>query len=82
MVIQQVDGTWFKFICGKGRIKHSPSTAPPPRGGWTQLLYSIEVDHFDMNDLSARLPHVVEAMRPLLPASFGCGGSPSEEYVV
>lgn len=73
MAVQEHNGTWFKFICCKGGCPGAPSNVPKPTDGWTQLLYNIKKDRFDMEELSANHPDVVEAMRPLLPASFGCG---------
>eukprot|EP00658_Telonema_sp_P-2_P026664 TRINITY_DN2078_c0_g1_i2.p1 TRINITY_DN2078_c0_g1~~TRINITY_DN2078_c0_g1_i2.p1 ORF type:complete len:440 (+),score=104.09 TRINITY_DN2078_c0_g1_i2:45-1364(+) len=73
MAVQNVNGTNFKFICCKGSCPNPPSNVGKPKHGWTQLLYAIEQDQFDMNELSGKHPDVVETMRPLLPASFGCG---------
>merc|ERR1712203_725205 len=81
MAVQQHNGTWFKFVCCAGKCKGAPSTVPPVVDGWTQALYDIENDRCDMRDLSAKHPEIVEAMRPLLPASFGCGNAPSSMLI-
>eukprot|EP00931_Biecheleriopsis_adriatica_P020361 TRINITY_DN13632_c0_g1_i2.p1 TRINITY_DN13632_c0_g1~~TRINITY_DN13632_c0_g1_i2.p1 ORF type:complete len:607 (+),score=89.11 TRINITY_DN13632_c0_g1_i2:161-1981(+) len=77
MAVQNIDGIRFKFVCGKGAIKYAPSTVPAPVDGWTQLLYNIDQDHFDMHDLSSAHPKVVHVMREYLPKSFACGQTES-----
>jgi len=79
MVVQQHGDAWLKFICCKKKCPNSPSNVPGPKGGWTQLLYDIDADQFDMNDVSAKYPEAVDPMRQLLPKSFGCGSSESTE---
>ena len=76
MVVQEHNQTQFKFVCCKGRCPNAPSNVGKPQSGWTQLLYDIENDQFDMHELSAQQPDVVRAMKELLPASFKCGGAP------
>jgi hypothetical protein len=73
MAVEEIDGTWYKFICCYGKCKGSPSTIPEEVDGWTQALYDINNDRFDMNDLRDQHPDVVKAMRKRLPANFGCG---------
>jgi len=73
MAVEEIDGTWYKFICCRGLCGGSPSTIPEEVDGWTQALYDVNQDRFDMNDLSEQHPDVVTAMRKRLPASFGCG---------
>jgi len=75
MTLQKINGTRFKFICAKGRILYSPSTVPAPVNGWTQLLYDIDQDAFDMQDISSAHPEVVRVMRSLLPETFACGSN-------
>jgi len=75
VVQQQPNGGWFKFVCGKGKFKFAPSTVPAPTDGWTQLLYDVQHDHFDMNNVYDQHPEVVTRMRALLPPSFGCPAS-------
>jgi arylsulfatase A-like enzyme len=78
LAVQQHNGTWYKFVCCQGACPQAPHNVPAPVGGWTQLLYQVGAggDQFDMHDLSAELPGVVAAMRPLLPEVFGCGAAP------
>ena len=73
LAVQEHNGTWFKFICCKGHCPNAPSNVPSPVSGWTQLLYDVQADQFDMNELSAKHPDIMEKMRPLLPTSFSCG---------
>jgi len=74
MVVEERNGTWFKFVCCLGKCKGSPSTVPAiDINGWTQALYNVTQDRFDMSDLSLDHPDVVVSMRKLLPATFGCG---------
>lgn len=72
MAVEEIDGTWYKFICCYGTCTGSPSTVPKAVDGWTQALYDINKDRFDMNDVSEQHPDVVTAMRKRLPAFFGC----------
>ena len=75
MVVKEVNGTWYKFICGKGEIKYSPSTAAQAgKDGWQRLLYAIEDDPFDMHDLSVSQQRVMQQLSALLPGEFTqCG---------
>merc|ERR1712039_1167794 len=77
MAVQQHEGMWFKFICCYGKCKGAPSTVPGVVNGWTQALYDFESDRFEMEDVSAQYPDVVETMRGKLPVSFGCGQNTS-----
>jgi len=78
MVVQQYGDVWLKFICCKGKCPSAPGNVPAPTSGWTQLLYDVNADQFDMHDVSAKYPQAVDAMRQLLPQSFGCGNSAVE----
>lgn len=54
LVITHNETTILKFICCKGRCNGSPSTAPGPNSrGWTQLLYNVLEDEFDMHGMIA-----------------------------
>lgn len=72
MAVEEINGTWYKFICCYGKCPGSPSTVPETVDGWTQALYNINKDRFDMEDLGKRHPDIVATMRKRLPASFGC----------
>ncbi len=39
---------------------------------WTELLYDVAADPFDMNNLAGSMPAVVKAMKTLLPPGW-CG---------
>ena len=73
--VQQHNGTWYKFVCCKGKCPNAPHNVPKPVDGWTQLLYRVGEggDQFDMNNVAPQQPGVVTAMRSLLPQVFGCG---------
>merc|ERR1712185_343836 len=68
MVVQEVQGTSYKYICCKGQCPDPPSTAPPvAKSGWMQMLIDVKADPFDMHDLSNKKPTIVAALRALLP---------------
>lgn len=73
LVVQTINGTNFKFVCCRKACPNAPTTIPKPVGGWTQVLYDVDKDPFDMTDLSAQYPHVVSDLRAFLPSTFGCG---------
>jgi len=74
MVVQQHNNTWFKFVCCDGKCKGAASSLPGPTDGYSQFLFDINADQFDMQDLSQDNPEVVDVMRALLPSHFACGG--------
>jgi arylsulfatase A-like enzyme len=43
--------TWLKYICCTKTCPGSPSNVPKPTNGFTQLLYNVMNDPFDMNNL-------------------------------
>jgi len=70
LVVKDVGGTSFKYICCKGQCPNPPSTAPKvSKSGWMEMLIDVRADPFDMHDLSKTMPEVVETLRPLLPTS-------------
>ena len=79
LAVQQHNGLWYKFVCCYGACPSAPHNVKPPTKGWSQLLYRVGEggDQFDMHDLSSQHPDIVEKMRPLLPAAFGCAGNAS-----
>merc|ERR1712137_530758 len=81
MAVEEYNGTWFKFICCYGKCKGSPSTIPDEVDGWTQALYNISNDRFDMMDLSKQFPDIVDAMRARLPPNFGCAQNVSSAVI-
>ena len=45
MVVKQYNqSTTLKMICCKGQCNGAPSTVPPPKNGFTQLLYNTQQD--------------------------------------
>jgi len=69
MVIKEMDGISYKYICCKGKCPNPPSTAPPvSKSGWMQMLIDVKADPFDMHDLSHHKPEIVSALRALLPS--------------
>ena len=79
MVIKAYNAsTILKFICCKGKCNGEPSNVLPPQNGFTQLLYNIVSDPFDMKPLQAepRYGSAVDELRGLLPTNqFTCGAS-------
>jgi len=74
MVVKEVDGISYKYICCKGQCPGSPSTAPKvSKSGWMQMLIDVQADPFDMQDLSGTKPAVVSALRALLPSESYSG---------
>eukprot|EP01062_Namystynia_karyoxenos_P077796 TRINITY_DN790_c0_g1_i1.p1 TRINITY_DN790_c0_g1~~TRINITY_DN790_c0_g1_i1.p1 ORF type:complete len:522 (+),score=113.22 TRINITY_DN790_c0_g1_i1:79-1644(+) len=70
MVVQEVNGTSYKYICCKGQCPSPPSTAPAvSKDGWMEMLINVTADPFDMNDLSKKMPELSAQMRKLLPAT-------------
>merc|ERR1712166_1196031 len=68
MVVKELNGISYKYICCKGQCPNPPSTAPGvSASGWMQMLIDVKADPFDMRDLTLELPEVVEKLRPLLP---------------
>ena len=45
---------------------------PNPKGGFTQLLYDVMNDPFDMSNLGEEYPHIMASMNELLPEEFAC----------
>eukprot|EP00041_Stephanoeca_diplocostata_P007110 m.98043 g.98043 ORF g.98043 m.98043 type:complete len:550 (+) comp16736_c0_seq3:162-1811(+) len=75
MVIKQYDdNTILKFICCKGKCNGQPSTAKSGEK-YTQLLYNIVADPFDMNPLTGpAFDNQTNYLRSLLPTSeWTCG---------
>eukprot|EP00545_Synedropsis_sp_CCMP1620_P000381 CAMPEP_0119005746 /NCGR_PEP_ID=MMETSP1176-20130426/1905_1 /TAXON_ID=265551 /ORGANISM="Synedropsis recta cf, Strain CCMP1620" /LENGTH=554 /DNA_ID=CAMNT_0006957587 /DNA_START=55 /DNA_END=1719 /DNA_ORIENTATION=- len=66
LVVQVVDDVSYKLICCKGDCGQSPTTVPPPIGGWQLLLYDTQADRFDMSPIEDK-PDVVEKLRQNLP---------------
>merc|ERR1719230_1522638 len=85
MVVKEVGGISYKYICCKGQCPNPPSTAPPvAKSGWMQMLIDVTNDEFDMHDLSAEKPEVVRELRALLPqegysGNFSAGCSTIDE---
>ena len=46
---------------------------PEPEHGFTQLLYNVMNDPFDMHNLGVKHPDIMEQMNALLPEEFPCG---------
>lgn len=68
VVIKEIDGVSYKYICCKGQCPNPPSTAPDvSASGWMQMLIDVKADEFDMNDLSNEKPEIVSELRALLP---------------
>ena len=77
MVVRELNGTQYKYICCRGPCPGSPSTAPRPRpGGYVEILIDVVADPYDMRDLAPERRGVVDVLRPLLPEGYakGCGG--------
>mmetsp|Transcript_59788 Transcript_59788/g.142315 ORF Transcript_59788/g.142315 Transcript_59788/m.142315 type:complete len:567 (-) Transcript_59788:177-1877(-) len=68
VVIQEIEGVSYKYICCLGECPGKPTTAPPVApSGWMEMLIDVKADPFDMHDLSKRHRKVVKSMRKLLP---------------
>merc|ERR1712232_1552832 len=86
VVVKEIDGTSYKYICCKGQCPNPPSTAPGvSKSGWMQMLIDVKSDEFDMHDLSSEKPDVVKELRQLLPTegysgnfAVGCASVDSE----
>jgi len=78
MAVAQLGNSTYKFICCKGVCPGSPSTVPKPTAGWTQLLYDVIADPFDMHDIAPDHKDRVDKMRQMLPVEpwFECGVRP------
>lgn len=66
----------LKFICCIGECNGAPSNVLPPQNGFTQLLYNIVDDPFDMRPLQATPEYAatVSELRELLPTvHWTCG---------
>merc|ERR1712232_1376720 len=81
MVVKEIKGVSYKYICCKGQCPDPPSTAPGvSASGWMQMLIDVKADEFDMNDLSAEKPDIVAELQAVLPTEgysgnfvAGCG---------
>ena len=51
----------------------APSNVPKPKNGFTQLLYNVMNDTFDMHNLGEDYPDIMKQMNNLLPEEFPCG---------
>merc|ERR1712039_4852 len=68
VVIKEIGGVSYKYICCKGQCPNPPSTAPAvSKSGWMHMLIDVKADPFDMKDLSASKPDVVASLQALLP---------------
>jgi len=68
VVIKEIGGVSYKYVCCHGRCPGPPSTAPPvSESGWMEMLIDVRADPFDMHDLSTEKPTIVGALRLLLP---------------
>lgn len=68
MVVKELNGTSYKYICCHGPCPNAPSTAPKPStaNAYVQMLIDVAADPFDMKDLSNERPEVVSALLPHL----------------
>jgi hypothetical protein len=71
----QIGGITIALQLGTMPMHHRKGDRPTPhRTADTLLLFDVDADPFDMNDLAAAKPACVAAMRELLPAGW-CGSA-------
>ena len=75
LVVQQINGTQWKYICCSGACPNPPSTAPAPatNTSFVEMLIDIVHDPYDMHDQAPARRDVVDMMRPLLPPIYAAG---------
>lgn len=76
MVVQNINGSSYKYICCNGKCPNPPSTAPNvSASGFMQMLIDVNADPYDMHDLVPTHPEIVDSLRPLLPPTYAEGCS-------
>ena len=75
LVVQELNGTQWKYICCLSQCPNPPSTAPNTTNaaGYIELLIDIIADPYDMASKHAERRDVVDVLRPLLPARYSQG---------
>ena len=75
LVVQELNGTQWKYICCQGQCPNRPSTAPNATNaaGFIEMLIDIIADPYDMASKHIERRDVVDILRPLLPADYAQG---------